>query len=54
MTVASPSITGLPSTVQTVFSVTRFLASSSAVMVTVAVTVSPIFTGARNYKFCAR
>ena len=54
MTVASPSITGLPATVQVVLRVTRFLAGSRAVISTVAVTVSPILTGARNLRFCDR
>ncbi len=47
-TCASPSITGLPATAQVVLSVARCFAASSAVTSTVAVTVSPIFTGRRK------
>lgn len=54
MTWASPSITGLPATVQMVLNVARFFSASIAVTSTVAVTVWPIFTGARNFSVWPR
>ncbi len=47
-TCASPSITTLPATAHVVLRVARRFAGSSAVTSTVAVTVSPIFTGPRK------
>ena len=53
-TVASPSMTTLPATVQVVRRVARFLAGSSARTSAVAVTVSPMRTGRRKLRVCAR
>ncbi len=54
ITTASPSITVRPATVQIVRSVARFRSMSSPVTSTVAVTVSPIATGARNFSVWLR
>lgn len=54
MTTASPSTTALPPTLQTVDSVAWALASLISVIVTMAVTASPILTGRLNFSDCAR
>lgn len=51
---ASPSTTTLSATLQRVPKETRRLTGSMAVTVTVASTVSPIFTGARKRRVCER
>ena len=53
-TIASPSITTLPATVQVVRSVARRLPASQVRASAVAVTVSPIRTGARNFRVWPR
>ena len=54
MTSASPSMTTLPATVQTVVKATRRFSGNISLTVTVACTVSPGRTGALKRRFCPR
>ena len=54
MTSASPSTTTFPPTRHIVDSVTRRRSTTISVTVTVACTVSPGRTGARNGRFCPK